>query len=110
MVLVRRAQSELQNGTLADKAPKAAAGVRSVAFPAELVPEITHHLEHFAAASQDGHLFQDPRGDLLRRSNFRDDWTAARTTAGVSGDVHFHDLRHTGTPSPPAPGPARASS
>ncbi|MFB7397494.1 tyrosine-type recombinase/integrase [Streptomyces sp. NPDC056191] len=31
-----------------------------------------------------------------RRSNFRDDWTAARATAGVSGDVHFHDLRHTG--------------
>ncbi|MFD4317742.1 tyrosine-type recombinase/integrase [Streptomyces sp. NPDC058548] len=26
----------------------------------------------------------------------RDDWTAARATAGVSGDVHFHDLRHTG--------------
>ncbi|MFJ6580694.1 tyrosine-type recombinase/integrase [Streptomyces sp. NPDC091368] len=33
---------------------------------------------------------------LLRRSNFRDDWTAARTKARVSGDVHFHDLRHTG--------------
>ncbi|MFD8642272.1 tyrosine-type recombinase/integrase [Streptomyces zaomyceticus] len=31
-----------------------------------------------------------------RRSNFRDDWTATRATAGVSGDVHFHDLRHTG--------------
>ncbi|MFD3997069.1 tyrosine-type recombinase/integrase [Streptomyces sp. NPDC058583] len=26
----------------------------------------------------------------------RDDWTAARATAGVSGGVHFHDLRHTG--------------
>ncbi|MCB8907906.1 MULTISPECIES: hypothetical protein [unclassified Streptomyces] len=41
MVLVRRAQSELQNGTLADKAPK--------------------------------------------------------TAPGVSGDIHFHDLHHTGT-------------
>ncbi|MFF9841367.1 tyrosine-type recombinase/integrase [Streptomyces sp. NPDC013740] len=96
VVLVRRAQSELQNGKLADKAPKSAAGVRPVAFPAELVPELAHHLEHFAGAGQDGHLFQGPRGGLLRRSNFRDDWTAARTKAGVSGDVHFHDLRHTG--------------
>ncbi|MFF9146169.1 tyrosine-type recombinase/integrase [Streptomyces sp. NPDC014861] len=96
VVLVRRAQSELQNGKLADKAPKSAAGVRPVAFPAELVPELTHHLERFAAAGQDGHLFQGPRGGLLRRSNFRDDWTTARAEAGVSGDVHFHDLRHTG--------------
>ncbi|MFB6840600.1 tyrosine-type recombinase/integrase [Streptomyces sp. NPDC056361] len=96
VVLVRRAQSELQNGKLADKAPKSAAGTRPVAFPAELVPELAHHLEHFAGAGQDGHLFQGPRGGLLRRSNFRDDWTAARATAGLSGDVHFHDLRHTG--------------
>lgn len=96
VVMVRRAQSELQNGKLADKAPKSAAGVRPVAFPAELVSELTHHLEHFAAAGQDGHLFQGPRGGLLRRSNFRDDWTTARAEAGVSRDVHFHDLRHTG--------------
>ncbi|MET9351139.1 hypothetical protein [Streptomyces termitum] len=36
MVLVRHAQSALQNGTLADKAPKSAAGVRPVAFPHDL--------------------------------------------------------------------------
>ncbi|MEU5219558.1 tyrosine-type recombinase/integrase [Streptomyces sp. NPDC020807] len=96
VVMVRRTQAELQNGTLADKAPKSAAGVRPVAFPAELVPELVRHLEHFAGTGQDGHLFQGPRGGLLRRSNFRDDWTAARAAAGVSEDVHFHDLRHTG--------------
>lgn len=78
MALVRRAQSELQNGTPAGKAPKSTAGVRPVALPAELVPELAHH---------------------------RDDRTAARTTAGVSDDVHFHDLRHTGnTLARPAPG------
>ncbi|MFJ4872597.1 tyrosine-type recombinase/integrase [Streptomyces sp. NPDC088757] len=33
---------------------------------------------------------------MLRRSNFRDDWTAARTKAGAYVDMHFHDLRHTG--------------
>ncbi|MEW2139973.1 tyrosine-type recombinase/integrase [Streptomyces sp. NPDC005409] len=96
VVLVRRAQSELQNGKLADKTPKSAAGVRPVAFPAELAPEVSHHLEHFAGTGQDGHLFQGPRGGLLRRSNFRDDWNAAREKAGVHSGVHFHDLRHTG--------------
>ncbi|MEF9884395.1 tyrosine-type recombinase/integrase [Streptomyces sp. P9-A4] len=96
VVLVRRAQSELQDGTLADKAPKSAAGVRSVAFPAELLPEVSHHLEHFAGSGRDGHLFQGPRGGLLRRGNFRDDWIAARDKAGVDSTVHFHDLRHTG--------------
>ena len=37
-----------------------------------------------------------PRGGRLRRSNFRDDWIRARVEAGVTADVHFHDLRHTG--------------
>ncbi|WP_267883600.1 tyrosine-type recombinase/integrase [Streptomyces sp. NRRL F-5727] len=53
-------------------------------------------MEHFTAAGQNGRVFQGPRGGLLRRSNFRDDWTTARAEAGVSGGVHFHDLRHTG--------------
>ncbi|MCX5147227.1 site-specific integrase [Streptomyces sp. NBC_00320] len=96
VVFVRRAQSELQNGKLADKAPKSGAGVRSVAFPAELIPDVTHHLEHFAGAGQDGHVFQGPQGGLLRRSNFRDDWITARDKAGIHDGVHFHDLRHTG--------------
>lgn len=29
------------------------------------------------------------------RSNFRDDWVAAKAKAGVSDGAHFHDLRHT---------------
>ncbi|GAA4821386.1 tyrosine-type recombinase/integrase [Streptomyces ziwulingensis] len=96
MVVVRRAQAELQNGRLFDKAPKSAAGVRTVSFPAELVDEIRRHLEHYAAAGQDGHLFVGPQGGQLRRSNFRDDWVKARKAAGVSAELHFHDLRHTG--------------
>jgi Phage integrase family. len=57
LVVVRRAQAELQDGRLFDKAPKSAAGVRTVSFPGELVDEITRHLEHYAAAGQDGHVF-----------------------------------------------------
>ncbi|GGV05962.1 hypothetical protein GCM10010260_49230 [Streptomyces filipinensis] len=45
-VTVGRAQAELQDGRLFDKAPKSAAGVRSVSFPAELLDAVAHHLEH----------------------------------------------------------------
>ncbi|MFD8734776.1 tyrosine-type recombinase/integrase [Streptomyces sp. NPDC059618] len=96
LVVVRRSQAEFQDGRLCDKAPKSAAGVRSVSFPAELVDEISHHLKHYAAEGQEGHLFVGPQGGQLRRSNFRDDWIKARKAVSVSAELHFHDLRHTG--------------
>ncbi|WP_405018035.1 site-specific integrase [Kitasatospora sp. NBC_00070] len=96
LLRVRRNQAELSSGKLLTKSPKSQAGFRPVAFPADIVPDLVHHLEHHAAAGQDGRFFVGPRGGRLRRSNFRDDWIAARTKAGVTEDVHFHDLRHTG--------------
>ncbi|MFI8088477.1 hypothetical protein ACIF9R_09160 [Streptomyces sp. NPDC086080] len=51
---MRRAQAEFQDSRLFDKAPKSAAGVRSVSFPAERLDTVTHHLEHFAAPGRDG--------------------------------------------------------
>lgn len=96
VVLVQRAQAEMQNGRLFDKAPKSAAGVRPVAFPDEILPDVIEHLERYAGAGRDGHIFLGPQGGRLRRSNFRDDWIKARKAAGISGDVHFHDLRHRG--------------
>jgi integrase len=95
-VTVRRAQAELQDGRLFDKAPKSAAGVRSVSFLAELLDAVTHHLEQFAAPGREGHVFVGLQGGQLRRSNFRDDWVKARKAAGVTAELHFHDLRHTG--------------
>ncbi|MFC8084614.1 tyrosine-type recombinase/integrase [Streptomyces sp. NPDC057340] len=94
--IVRRAQAELQDGRLFAKAPKSAVGVRSVSFPAELLDEVTRHLEDFAAPGRDGHVFVGPQGGQLRRSNFRDDWVKTRKAVGVSAELHFHDLRHTG--------------
>ncbi|MFI2123416.1 tyrosine-type recombinase/integrase [Streptomyces sp. NPDC020299] len=95
-VSIRRSQAELQDGRLFDKAPKSAAGVRAISFPAELLDDVTRHLEQFAAPGRDGHVFVGPRGGQLRRSNFRDDWVSARKAAGVTSELHFHDLRHTG--------------
>lgn len=62
----------------------------------QLLDAVTHHLEHFAASGRDGHVFVGPQGGQLRRSNFRDDWVKARKAAGVTAELHFHDLRHTG--------------
>ncbi|MFJ4984388.1 tyrosine-type recombinase/integrase [Streptomyces sp. NPDC088732] len=96
VLMVRRSQAEMQTGALFDKAPKSDAGIRPVAFPSELLPDVQGHLDIYSGPGRDGHVFLGPQGGQLRRSNFRDDWIRARTTAGVTADVHFHDLRHTG--------------
>ncbi|WP_428953059.1 tyrosine-type recombinase/integrase [Streptomyces sp. cg35] len=93
---VRRAQAEMQTGALFDKAPKSDAGVRPVAFPIELLPDVRLHLDAYAGPGRDGHVFLGPQGGQLRRSNFRGDWIDARKKAGLTVDAHFHDLRHTG--------------
>ncbi|MEU2620327.1 site-specific integrase [Streptomyces sp. NPDC007157] len=80
-LMVRRSQAEMQTGALFDKAPKSDAGVRPVAFPTELLPDVKRHLDAFAGRGRDGHVFFGPQGGRLRRSNFRDDWINARKGA-----------------------------
>ncbi|MGN6676335.1 MAG: tyrosine-type recombinase/integrase, partial [Streptosporangiaceae bacterium] len=83
-------------GGLRPDSPKSRSGKRTVAFPAEIVAEITCHLERFAEAGDRGFVFVGPKGGKLRRSNFhRSVWTKARLAVGTP-DLHFHDLRHTG--------------
>lgn len=96
VLMVRRSQAEMQTGALFDKAPESDAGVRPVAFPTELLVDVESHLDSFAGPGRDGYVFLGPQGGQLRRSNFRDDWIKARAKAGITADVHFHDLRHTG--------------
>jgi integrase len=86
---------QLDTGLLLPGTPKSRAGRRTVAFPAELVPEIRWHLERFAEPGEQGLVFVGPKGARLRRSNFGRIWVRACVQAGTPG-VHFHDLRHTG--------------
>lgn len=94
-VSIRRSYAETRSDGLTVKAPKSAAGVRTVAFPASLVEELADHLTEYADAGRTGLVFVGPRGGVLRRNNFRRLWLRALDATGL-GDVHFHDLRHTG--------------
>ncbi|MEU0184194.1 site-specific integrase [Streptomyces sp. NPDC006207] len=94
-ISVRRSVAETRSDGLTVKAPKSAAGVRTVAFPASLTVELAAHLAEYAEPGRTGRVFVGPRGGVLRRNNFRRIWLRAIGTAGL-GDVHFHDLRHTG--------------
>ncbi|MGX1883905.1 tyrosine-type recombinase/integrase [Streptomyces sp. NPDC055287] len=94
-VSVRRALAETRTNGLLIKAPKSAAGVRTVAFPASLRAELAAHLDKHAESGRMGLVFTGARGGQLRRNNFRRIWLRAVEKAGL-GDVHFHDLRHTG--------------
>ncbi|MGP3990667.1 tyrosine-type recombinase/integrase [Streptomyces sp. 3N207] len=96
IVSVRRSQMETQDGRLVDKAPKSAAGVRVVSIPEEIVSDIRTHLDRYSGSGHDGHVFLGVQGGRLRRSNFRATWVKALKAAGLSAEVHFHDLRHTG--------------
>ena len=79
------------------KEPKTQAGVRSVALPTWLVPELRYHLDTFAEPGSDGRVFVGPYGATPRRGNFATIWKRARAAGErVPADLHFHDLRHTG--------------
>ncbi|WP_079158462.1 tyrosine-type recombinase/integrase [Streptomyces caniscabiei] len=94
-VTVRRAQAELQSGQLFDKGPKSAAGVRTVSFPAELLGDVTRHLEQFAAPGRDGHVFVGPQGRAVATEQLPRRLGQGPEVAGVTSELHFHDLRHT---------------
>ncbi|GDY66017.1 hypothetical protein SAV14893_054100 [Streptomyces avermitilis] len=59
------------------------------------IAKTAEHLAEYASAGRTGLVFVGARGGVLRRNNFRRIWLRALDATGL-GDVHFHDLRHTG--------------
>jgi integrase len=82
-------------GALVVGPPKSAAGVRTIALPEAIVPELRTHLRLYAEPGADGRVFTGPKGATIRRSNWHTVWRRACVAAGIEG-LHFHDLRHTG--------------
>lgn len=85
-VAVRRALAETRKDGILVKAPKSAAGVRTVAFPDSLAESLAAHLDTFAEPGRTGLVFTGVKGGQLRRNNFRRLWLRALETTGL-GDV-----------------------
>ncbi|MEV3925753.1 site-specific integrase [Actinomadura coerulea] len=96
-VTVRQAQVELDTGELVIGPPKSRAGLRTVALPRAIIPELRRHLGNLTDPEPEALIFTGKRGGVLRRANFRraSKWGEAVAKLGVP-HLHFHDLRHTG--------------
>lgn len=77
------------------KKPKTAAGVRTIALPMWLLPELERHFADYSEQTVDGRVFVGPTGVTPMRPNFSPIWARALARSGLSG-IHVHDLRHTG--------------
>ncbi|MBK5223188.1 MAG: tyrosine-type recombinase/integrase family protein [Acidimicrobiia bacterium] len=76
---------ELKDGTWVLGPPKSEAGVRTVAIPALLKPELETHLERFAAPGKKGLLFGGPDGRPLRRAGWYRAWGRAMKALDIEG-------------------------
>ena len=94
LVHIERAVSEIGARQIMKK-PKTAAGVRTVALPRWIMPELRRHFDTYAEHGQDGRVFVGPKGATPLRPNFSSVWARALDGAGLVG-IHIHDLRHTG--------------
>jgi integrase len=73
-IRVTQTTVELDKGGLRPDTPKSHAGRRTVAFPAELVPDLADHIDRYAERGPHGLVFVGPKGAPLRRTNFRPLW------------------------------------
>jgi integrase len=104
---IDRQYVELRDGTLVLDTPKNAAGVCTVHIPPHLLPELAQHLERYTT-SRSTVVFPKSKDQPIRRASFGSVWLLARRRAGLP-ELRFHDLRHTGSTSPPPPAPAPRS-
>jgi integrase len=97
-VRVSRKFAQLGSGEIVTGTTKSAAGVRTVALPGLLMPDLLDHLADFVGPGDDALLFTGEKGAVLMRGNWRTAvaWPEAVRRAGLPVGFHFHDLRHTG--------------
>jgi integrase len=80
-------------GRLVEGPPKSASGVRTVALPFTVMPELERHLSRYVDEEPTSRVFVGPKGASPRRSNFNVVWSRARMQVG-NPDLHVHDCRH----------------
>lgn len=98
VVRVPRALAQLTSGEMYAGSTKSAAGVRTVALPELIVPDLRAHLDEYVDGGAESLVFTGEKGAMLKRGNWRRSvkWTRAVHKAGLPDGFHFHDLRHTG--------------
>lgn len=95
VIRVRRAAVRTHGGTFDVTTPKSDAGVRDVAIPPHIIPQIEEHLARYVGSKRDSLLFPADNGGHLQPSTLYRHWYKARAAAG-RGDLRWHDLRHSG--------------
>ncbi len=94
-VRIEQQEQQLLDGTLIVGPPKTEAGIRTIALPAFLIPELEDHVSRYAAEGPEGRVFPGDKGGPLRKITLNKHWKAARLAAGLGTGFRFHDLRHT---------------
>jgi integrase len=92
---VRVVEAVYEFGQLVKGTPKSEASARKIVLPELVIGELRQHLELYTGREPDAFVFVGVKGGQLRRSNFSRPWVRALAKAGLPGDVHVHDLRHT---------------
>lgn len=95
VIRVRRAAVRTNGGQFAVTTPKSDAGVRDVAIPPHVLPQVEDHLARFVDRSRDALLFPSEAGGHIQPSTLYRHWYKARAAAGRE-DLRWHDLRHSG--------------
>lgn len=95
VIRVRRAAVRTNGGTYEITTPKSDAGVRDVAIPPHIVPQIEDHLSNYVGRKRDSLMFPAQHGGHLQPSTLNRHWYKARAAAGRE-DLRWHDLRHSG--------------
>jgi integrase len=72
-------------------------GVRTVALPAAIAA-LKPHMRSTSTTTREALVFTGAKGKVMRGGNFLRavKWEKSVAAAGIPGDLHFHDLRHTG--------------
>lgn len=95
VIRIRRAAVRTRAGGYAVTTPKSDAGVRDVAIPPHIIPQIAEHLAKHVGNKRDSLLFPSERDGHLQPSTLQRHWYKARAAAGRD-DLRWHDLRHSG--------------
>ena len=94
-IRIDRAVVRPMDGSTVVGPPKTSAGSRVLAVPANVLPDLRAHLERFVEARPDAWLFTSEAGGPMVPVTLDRVWQRARRAIG-RGDLHYHDLRHSG--------------